>query len=120
MPYTWGLLRSIPRLDEKRKEKLVPIEGLPPDLISLPPGCKFEPRCQYRRDICREREPELIPVPNAKSDHEARCWGTQNVSGGGWFVDTDYRREVGDMRVLEEIKQEVASIRTESGPMTTA
>ena len=120
MPYTWGLLRSIPRLDEKRKEKLVPIEGLPPDLISLPPGCKFEPRCQYRRDICREREPELISVPNAKSDHEARCWGTQNVSGGGWLVDTDYRREVGDMRVLEEIKQEVASIHTESGPMTTA
>src|SRR5204862_286874 len=51
MPYTWGLLRSIPRLDERRKAKLVPIEGLPPDLIAPPPGCRFEPRCQYRRDV---------------------------------------------------------------------
>ncbi len=107
MPYTWGLLRSIPRLDEKRKEKLLPIEGLPPDLIALPPGCRFEPRCQYRRDICREQEPELRPVPNAKPDHEARCWGTQQ---GGWLVDADWRRDVGDLARLEEIKQEVASL----------
>src|SRR5439155_1079424 len=80
-PYTWGLLRSIPRLDEHRKSKLLPIEGLPPDLIAPPPGCRFEPRCQYRRDICREQEPELKHIPNAKADHEARCWGTQE---GGW------------------------------------
>src|SRR5438445_11522784 len=65
MPYTWGLLRSIPRLDELRKSKLLPIEGLPPDLIAAPPGCKFEPPCQYRRDICREKEPELVHTPNA-------------------------------------------------------
>src|SRR5207253_6594917 len=77
MPYTWGLLRSIPRLDERRKAKLVPIEGLPPDLIAPPPGCRFEPRCQYRREICREKEPELEHIPNSKPDHEARCWGTQ-------------------------------------------
>src|SRR5207237_35811 len=71
MPYTWGLLRSIPRLDEHRKAKLVPIEGLPPDLIAPPPGCRFEPRCQYRHDVCKEKEPELTHIPNAKSDHEA-------------------------------------------------
>jgi len=116
MPYTWGLLRSIPRLDERRKEKLVPIEGLPPDLIAAPPGCKFEPRCQYRRDICREKEPELTRIPNAKSDHEARCWGTQDVAGGGWLKDTDWRREVGDTRVLEEIKQETASVTATDTP----
>ena len=108
-PYTWGLLRSIPRLDESRKAKLLPIEGLPPDLIAPPPGCKFEPRCQYRRDICKEKEPDLIPVPNAKADHEARCFGTQNVPGGGWLIDTDFRREIGDTRVIEAIKQEAAS-----------
>jgi oligopeptide transport system ATP-binding protein len=115
MPYTWGLLRSIPRLDESRKAKLLPIEGLPPDLISPPPGCRFEPRCQYRREICKEKEPQLIPIPKAKPDHEARCWGTQNVPGGGWLVDTDWRREIGDTRVLEEIKQEVAQVTLE-GP----
>ncbi|MBM4434595.1 MAG: ABC transporter ATP-binding protein [Chloroflexi bacterium] len=120
MPYTWGLLRSIPRLDERRKEKLVPIEGLPPDLISLPPGCKFEPRCQYRRDVCREREPELASVPNAKPDHEARCWGTQGVPGGGWLIDTDWRREIGSTEVLEEIKQEVAQVPGEAAQTTTA
>jgi len=116
MPYTWGLLRSIPRLDEQRKAKLLPIEGLPPDLISPPGGCKFEPRCQYRRDICREKEPELQHIPNAKPDHEARCWGTQNVAGGGWLVDTDWRREVGDVRVIEEIKGQAASETTTEGP----
>jgi oligopeptide transport system ATP-binding protein len=108
-PYTWGLLRSIPRLDESRKAKLLPIEGLPPDLIAPPPGCKFEPRCQYRRDICKEKEPDLIGIPNAKPDHEARCFGTQNVPGGGWLIDTDFRREIGDTRVIEAIMQEAAS-----------
>jgi oligopeptide transport system ATP-binding protein len=113
MPYTWGLLRSIPRLDERRKAKLLPIEGLPPDLIAPPPGCRFEPRCQYRREICREKEPELVHIPNSKPDHEARCWGTQE---GGWLVDTDWRKEVGDTRVIEEIKQEVAQLPPEPKP----
>ncbi len=113
MPYTWGLLRSIPRLDERRKAKLVPIEGLPPDLIAPPPGCRFEPRCQYRRDICKEKEPELEHIPNSKPDHEARCWGTQQ---GGWLVDTDWHKEVGDTRVIEEIKQEIAQLPPEPKP----
>src|SRR5256886_2875199 len=112
MPYTWGLLRSIPRLDERRKAKLVPIEGLPPDLIAPPPGCRFEPRCQYRRDVCREKEPELISIPNAKSDHEARCCATQE---GGWLVNTDWRREVGGTGRVEELKQEIAQLAPE-GP----
>ena len=114
MPYTWGLLRSIPLLDESRKAKLLPIEGLPPDLIAPPPGCRFEPRCQYRRDICHEREPELIPVPDAKPDHEARCWGTQNVQGGGWLVDTDWRRDVGDIAKIEAIKEQIADLPPET------
>src|SRR6202171_5348525 len=76
MPYTWGLLRSIPRLDERRKAKLLPIEGLPPDLIQPPPGCKVQPRCQYRREICSQQVPELKHMPNAKADDEARFSGT--------------------------------------------
>jgi oligopeptide transport system ATP-binding protein len=113
MPYTWGLLRSIPRLDESRKAKLVPIEGLPPDLIAPPPGCKFEPRCQYRRDVCHEKEPELKHIPNSKSDHEARCWGTQE---GGWLVETDWKHEIGDTKLLEAIKQETASVTATETP----
>src|ERR671936_442041 len=110
MPYTWGLLRSIPRLDERRKAKLLPIEGLPPDLIAPPPGCRFEPRCQYRHDICKEKEPPLENIPNAKPDHEARCWGTQR---GGWLVDTDWRREVGHTRFLEGSNKEFAHLPAE-------
>src|SRR5688572_19068205 len=52
-PYTLGLLRSVPRLDEPKKEKLAPIQGQPPDLTQLPPGCAFAPRCAYAIDRCR-------------------------------------------------------------------
>ena len=52
-------------------------------------------------------------IPNSKPDHEARCWGTQQ---GGWLVDTDWHKEVGDTRVLEEIKQEVAQLPPEPKP----
>ena len=58
-PYTVGLLRSVPRLDEPRKESLQSIEGLPPDLAHLPPGCSFAPRCWLADEECWQRVPEL-------------------------------------------------------------
>jgi len=58
-PYTWGLLESIPTVDVQI-ERLVPIEGAPPSLINVPPGCPFHPRCPYRFDPCDEERPELI------------------------------------------------------------
>ncbi len=70
-PYTIGLLESLPRLDEVRKERLISIEGLPPDLIDLQPGCPFYPRCSYRIDRCQEEMPPLEPV---ELDHEIACW----------------------------------------------
>ena len=70
-PYTLGLLRSVPRLDEARRDKLVPIEGLPPDLANIPPGCSFYPRCAYRIDRCRQEEPPLMLVD---AQHYAACW----------------------------------------------
>ena len=70
-PYTWSLLRSIPRLDETRHDKLLNIAGLPPDLSNPPPGCKFHPRCRFRIDRCIVDEPPLEPV---ESGQEARCW----------------------------------------------
>jgi oligopeptide transport system ATP-binding protein len=70
-PYTLGLLGSLPRLDEVREDRLTSIEGLPPDLIGLPPGCPFEPRCVYAIDKCREVRPELEPVGPR---HRIACW----------------------------------------------
>ena len=71
MPYTWGLLSSIPRLDETAtKERLVPIRGLPPSLIFVPDGCAFHPRCPYVFDKCRSDVPELLP---SDGHHASRC-----------------------------------------------
>jgi oligopeptide/dipeptide ABC transporter ATP-binding protein len=71
-PYTIGLLKSVPRLDEPRRSKLMPIEGLPPDLIDMPPTCAFLPRCKYSRDICRKEPwPEL---KNVSGQHYVSCY----------------------------------------------
>ncbi len=80
MPYAWGLLDSLPRLDEARGTRLRTIEGLPPLLIDLGDRCRFAPRCAYARDVCWEREPEL--VDRSGPHHVARCWGTES---GGWI-----------------------------------
>jgi len=70
-PYTWSLLRSVPRVDEARKDRLVSIRGLPPDLTNPPPGCKFHPRCPFVVDRCRVEEPSLGEVA---TNQVARCW----------------------------------------------
>ncbi len=70
-PYTLGLLASVPRLDEPRKVKLVPIEGSPPDLTHLPKGCPFRPRCRFAVDRCAEEHPPLMPMGER---HFAACW----------------------------------------------
>jgi peptide/nickel transport system ATP-binding protein len=74
MPYTWGLLGSIPRLDRPKQERLHSIKGMPPSLINLPEGCKFRPRCPYAFEKCTE-EPELISHVDDRS-HLDRCWLT--------------------------------------------
>jgi oligopeptide/dipeptide ABC transporter ATP-binding protein len=70
-PYTWSLLRSIPRLDAKEHDKLLAISGMPPDLANPPPGCKFHPRCKFRVDRCLHEEP---PLGEVAPDQKARCW----------------------------------------------
>jgi oligopeptide/dipeptide ABC transporter ATP-binding protein len=70
-PYTWSLLRSMPRVDEVGKERLISIKGLPPDLGKMPPGCKFHPRCKFRVDRCLTEEPPLAEVDPGQ---QARCW----------------------------------------------
>jgi len=79
MPYTWGLLGSIPRLDRPRPDRLHTIKGAPPSLITLPEGCKFRPRCPHAFEKCKQ-EPALenrVETPG----HLDRCW-----------LDVDYKR----------------------------
>src|ERR671929_15528 len=72
MPYTWGLLGSIPRLDRPKPKRLASITGSPPSLINLPRGCKFRPRCPHAFDKCME-EPDLANRVE-EPGHVDRCW----------------------------------------------
>ena len=78
MPYTAGLLGSVPRLDAPQGTRLVPIPGAPPSLAALPGGCPFAPRCPLAIDDCRTTEPELRAVG---TDHTAACIRTDQVKG---------------------------------------
>src|SRR3954452_14829485 len=82
MPYTMGLLGAIPRADDPGERPLVPIEGTPPSLVSLPPGCPFAPRCPLVFDTCREVEPALIPV--GSPGHRSACHLAEKIEAGGW------------------------------------
>jgi oligopeptide transport system ATP-binding protein len=70
-PYTWSLLKSVPRLDLSEKEELVSIVGTPPDLIAPPKGCPFSTRCKYCMPICREMPPQVTDISDS---HSASCW----------------------------------------------
>ena len=71
MPYTLGLLGSLPRLDATEREPLTPLEGSPPSLVGLPSGCPFVPRCPMRIDVCSDTEPPLAPTADPR--HTAAC-----------------------------------------------
>jgi peptide/nickel transport system ATP-binding protein len=70
-PYTWSLLRSVPRIDTAGKERLLAIRGQPPNPRDLPSGCKFHPRCPFAIAKCATNEPTLDAV---EPGHAARCW----------------------------------------------
>lgn len=70
-PYTWGLLKSVPRLDAKRNKKLIPIPGTPIDLLDPPKGCGFAPRCTHCMRICTEQTPEYTQLGQG---HQVACW----------------------------------------------
>ena len=73
-PYTWGLLKSIPRLDLPRDEPLVPIQGRPPSLILKPPGCSFHPRCPYVREAHKRIDPQLVATAEGNGGrHQVAC-----------------------------------------------
>ena len=70
-PYTWGLLRSIPNPKGDMREKLIPIEGQPPDLLNPPVGCPFAARCDYAMKVCIQKQPPLF---EAGENHHVACW----------------------------------------------
>ena len=70
-PYTLALMAALPRVDERRHERLKSIPGAPPNLLVEPHGCPFAARCEFALDVCRERRPELLPV---SPGHMVACW----------------------------------------------
>lgn len=97
MPYTAGLLGSVPRLEASQGARLVPIPGAPPSLSALPAGCPFTPRCPLAVAECSAAEPELTPVG---PDHRVACIRHDEVAGRSaadiYGVSTDPVRSVGD------------------------
>jgi peptide/nickel transport system ATP-binding protein len=82
-PYTWGLLRSIPRLDLPREDELTPIPGRPPSLILRPSGCFFHPRCPYVQEDHKRIDPRLEPMPSSR-EHEVACLLSPDVRSRIW------------------------------------
>jgi oligopeptide transport system ATP-binding protein len=70
-PYTKGLLRSMPNLDEEERTRLIPIEGTPVDLLDPPKGCSFGPRCEHCMKVCLTKKPPLVEVGDG---HISACW----------------------------------------------
>ena len=81
MPYTVGLLASLPRLDTDASEPLRPIPGSPPSVIDLRPGCPFAPRCPMSRGLCWDEEPELRRI--ARDDHHTACHFAEELEERG-------------------------------------
>jgi peptide/nickel transport system ATP-binding protein len=77
MPYTWGLLGSMPRMDRTRQERLVPITGSPPSLIRVAKGCVFNPRCRFTDEVegdrCVTEHPQLLETEGGGQGHRVRC-----------------------------------------------
>jgi peptide/nickel transport system ATP-binding protein len=93
MPYTAGLLRSVPNMQTAGNQRLVPLEGNPPSLANLPPGCPFEPRGPAAIDRCREIEPELAPVPGGRADEQlAACIRSDEIASGRLLISEIFPR----------------------------
>jgi peptide/nickel transport system ATP-binding protein len=90
-PYTWGLLDSMPTV-EKKLDRLLAIEGSPPSLVHLPPGCPFHPRCKYRFEPCDKERPPLVAPPGG---HPDAC-----------HLPFDRKREIGSRRAVERLGAE--------------
>ena len=90
-PYTQGLMRCVPRLGASKLDSvLYPIPGRVPAPDRLPPGCAFEPRCQYARDACRAERPALRPLQGAPALHMTRCLRSEEINPRQWQPPEDF------------------------------
>lgn len=86
-PYTQGLIRCLPKLGrDKASSILYPIRGRVPSPANLPPGCAFEPRCDYAREACRQKRPQLLPI---KMGHMSRCLFSEEIDASQWQPTED-------------------------------
>ena len=104
-PYTMGLLRSVPRLDRPRGVKLETIEGLPPNLATAPPGCRFAPRCPYRLPIC-EKDPPLVPTDTGGL---SACVRTAEIASGA--INWTSGMVAGDAIRAEGVREPLLAVR---------
>ena len=95
MPYTWGLLGSLPRLNAQ-DGRLEQIPGQPPSLLNPPPGCPFNPRCEFVMDVCRSELPDLRPSTHGEG-HRFRC-----------HLDDDSRTRIWDRKKAALVEDEAA------------
>jgi oligopeptide/dipeptide ABC transporter ATP-binding protein len=102
MPYTLGLLGSLPRLDAKGSERLTPIKGAPPSLVNLPLGCPFSPRCPMSRPHCEQEEPALRDVGGG-ADHVAACHYSEELAGGV-RADEVFETAQANLTALQELE----------------
>jgi peptide/nickel transport system ATP-binding protein len=86
-PYTWGLLGSMPRIDQERTERLIPIKGSPPSLINVPPGCAFNPRCNYAHLNGGASETEVPQLLDVGGGHQVACHLSAEQRRQAWETD---------------------------------
>ncbi|HEX4818957.1 MAG TPA: ABC transporter ATP-binding protein [Acidimicrobiales bacterium] len=113
MPYTEGLLKSIPKLEQPSHSRLQIIGGRPPDLVSPPPGCKFAPRCPYAQERCHVEEPPLVEADTP--GHYYKCWYPVGTAEGKEALEKNLSAGIaqavaavgGDSVAAAKVEQEV-------------
>jgi peptide/nickel transport system ATP-binding protein len=115
MPYTEGLLKSIPKLEQPSHSRLQIIGGRPPDLVTPPPGCKFAPRCPYAQERCHAEEPPLVEADTP--GHYYRCWYPVGTAEGKEALEKNLSAGVaqamaavgGDTVAAAKVEQEITA-----------
>ena len=110
MPYTVGLLRSMPNLAHPRSERLVPLEGRPPQLTEEPTGCPFAPRCPIAIDACLDGEPPLAPVRSDRAPRRAACIRSEEIGSGRIARDEIFPRPPELPAVAPAVRSDVAAV----------
>jgi oligopeptide/dipeptide ABC transporter ATP-binding protein len=116
MPYTLGLLGSLPRLDSSGREKLTPIHGSPPSLLNMPPGCPFAPRCPLHIPECDVDEPPLFDVGPG---HEAACIRHQELASVHGDATEIFEETSIDAELAEELALPVDAATSPEGAADT-